>query len=230
MRRRQDARRRRQLPASDLPTTEPRQAAWLRGATLLVFAVVFSVLQVIAYTQKSATFDEPIHLATGYLALAKQDYRLEGTHPPFIRMWAALPLLFMRDVRVDTSIIDRTDPVEWMSGSTSFNFSTKFLYFDNDADRLLNAARFMIVLWGVVLGILVWCWAYEWLGPVPARWALVFYTLSPTLLANTSLVTTDAGIACFMFGTVYFLWRTSRRVSWGNLAGLTVCFALGIIT
>jgi hypothetical protein len=88
----------------------------------------------------------------------------------------------------------------------------------------------MIVIWGIVLGILVWCWAYEWLGAGPALWTLVFYTLSPTLLANTSLVTTDAGLACFMFGTVYFLWRTSRRVSWGNLAGLTVFFTLGIIT
>jgi 4-amino-4-deoxy-L-arabinose transferase-like glycosyltransferase len=202
----------------------------VRAATLAAFALIFSVVQVAAYTQKSATFDEPIHLATGYLALAHQDYRLEGTHPPFIRMWAALPLLFIRDVQIDASIIDRTEPVEWMSGSNSFNFSTKFLYIDNDADRLLNAARFMIVIWGVVLGVLVWCWAYEWLDAGPALWALVFYTLSPNLLANTSLVTTDGGITCFMFGTVYFLWRTTRRVTWANLAGLTVFFALGVVS
>jgi tetratricopeptide (TPR) repeat protein len=214
----------------DVPAVEPRRAASRHVLTLVAFAIVFSAIQVAAYRGKSATWDEPIHLATGYLALARQDYRLEGTHPPFIRMWAALPLLFMRDVQVDTGIIDRTDPVEWISGSRAFAFSTTFLYTDNDADRLLNAARFMIVIWGIVLGVLVWSWTYEWLGAGPARWALVFYTLSPNLLANTSLVTTDAGITCFMFGVVYFLWRTSRRASWGNLAGLSTFFALGIIS
>lgn len=200
------------------------------AATLTVFAVTFAALQVFAYTQKSATVDEPIHLTTGYAALAAGDYRVEATHPPFVRMWAALPLLFMRDVRLDTSVIDRTAPAAWHSGATAFDFSTKFLFVDNDADRLLNAARFMIVIWGVVLGVLLFCWAYEWLGFTAAVWALIFYTLSPNLAANASLVTTDGGITCFIFGTIYFLWRTSRRLSPFNVAGLSIFFALAVVT
>jgi hypothetical protein len=200
------------------------------AATLIVFAVAFGALEVFAYTQKSATIDEPIHLTTGYAALAARDYRVETTHPPFMRMWAALPLLFMRDVHLDTSVIDRTGLATWHSGSTGFDFSTKFLFVDNDADRLLNAARFMIVICGILLGILVFFWAYEWLGFTPALWALVFYTLSPNLAAHASLVTTDVGITCFMFGTIYFLWRTSRRLSPFNLTGLSVFFALAIVT
>jgi hypothetical protein len=212
--------------------TPPRRslAPGTIAATLVLFAVTFGALQVVAYTRKSATVDEPIHLTTGYAALAARDYRVETTHPPFIRMWAALPLLFMRDVHLDTSVIDRTAPATWNSGSTAFDFSTKFLYVDNDADRLLNAARFMIVIWGIVLGVLLFCWTYEWLGFTPAVWALVFYTLSPTLAANASLVTTDIGITCFFFGAIYFLWRTSRRLSLLNLTGLTIFFALAIVT
>ena len=200
------------------------------AATLIVFAVAFGVLEVFAYTQKSATIDEPIHLTTGYAALAERDYRVETTHPPFMRMWAALPLLFMRDVHLDTSVIDRTEPAVWLSGSTSFDFSTKFLYVDNDAERLLNAARFMIVIWGILLGVLVFFWTYEWLGFTAAVWALVFYTLSPNLAAHASLVTTDMGITCFIFGTIYFLWRASRRLSPFNLTGLSIFFSLAIIT
>jgi 4-amino-4-deoxy-L-arabinose transferase-like glycosyltransferase len=162
--------------------------------------------------------------------LAAGDYRVETTHPPFMRMWAALPLLFMRDIRLDTSVIDRTEPSAWLSGSTAFDFSTKFLYVDNDADRLLSAARFMIVICGILLGVLVFSWTYEWLGFMPAVWALVFYTLSPNLAAHASLVTTDIGITCFIFGTIYFLWRTCRRLSAFNLIGLTVFFALAIVT
>src|SRR5262245_28317812 len=104
----------------------PNRAASRRtiASTLIVFAVAFGALEVFAYTQKSATIDEPIHLTTGYAALSAHDYRVETTHPPFMRMWAALPLLFMRDVHLDTSVIDRTEPAAWLSGSRSFDFST----------------------------------------------------------------------------------------------------------
>jgi hypothetical protein len=197
---------------------------------LLLFAVTFGLLQWFGYSQKSATFDEPIHLAAGYAALAKGDYRFEGTHPPLMRMWAALPLLFMGDVRLDTAVIDRTPPREWHSGDTAFTHATKFLYIDNNASRLLNAARFMIVLCGIGLGILVFAWTYEWLGLVPAAGATAFYAISPNVLAHTSLVTTDAGSACFIFGTVYFLWRATRRYSAANVAGLIAFFMLAIVT
>jgi tetratricopeptide (TPR) repeat protein len=200
------------------------------AATLAVFAVTFAALELFAYTQQSATIDEPIHLTTGYAALAARDYRVETTHPPFMRMWAALPLLFMRDIHLDTSVIDRTEPAAWQSGSTAFDFSTRFLYLDNDADRLLYAARFMVVICGILLGVLVFSWTYEWLGFTPAVWALVFYTLSPNLAAHASLVTTDIGITCFIFGAIYFLWRTSRRLSPLNLTGLAIFFALAIVT
>jgi hypothetical protein len=200
------------------------------ACVLALFALSFSLLQWVGYRQKSATFDEPIHLAAGYAALAKGDYRFEATHPPFMRMWAALPLLFMRDVTLDTTAIDRATPREWHSGDTAFTQATKFLYIDNDADRLLNAARFMIVLCGIGLGVLVFAWTYEWLGLVPAACATAFYTISPTVLAHTSLVTTDAGITCFIFGTVYFLWRTTRRYSAANVAGLIAFFVLAIVT
>ena len=42
----------------------------------------------------SATYDETSHLPSGYAALAWSDYRLNPEHPPLIKMWAALPLLF----------------------------------------------------------------------------------------------------------------------------------------
>ena len=58
------------------------------------------------------TWDESVHLASGYAALSAGDYRVDPTHPPFLRIWAALPLLAM-DVQADTSHIDRTSSREW---------------------------------------------------------------------------------------------------------------------
>ena len=197
---------------------------------LVLFAVTFTLLQRFAYRQTSATWDEPIHLAAGYAALKEGDYRIEATHPPFIRMWAALPLLFMDDVHLDTTAVDRTAPAEWHSGDVALAYGTRFLYIDNDGDRLLDAARFMIVLCGIGLGTLVFSWTYQWLGFLPATWSLGFYTISPTLLANTSVVTTDAGITCFIFGTVYFLWRTTQHYSAANVGGLVAFFMMAIVT
>src|SRR5690348_6838734 len=93
--------------------------------TLAAFAVAYCVLQVASYTQKSATWDEPVHLAAGYLAATRGDYRVEATHPPLMRMWAALPLMFMSDVKVDQDAIDRVEPAAWHSGSTAYTFATK---------------------------------------------------------------------------------------------------------
>jgi tetratricopeptide (TPR) repeat protein len=88
----------------------------------------------------------------------------------------------------------------------------------------------MIVLLGILLGALLFFWANEWLGLIPAVCVLVLYTLEPNVAAHATLVTTDLGVTCFMFGTVYFLWRVCRRRTVPDLAGLALCFALAIVT
>ena len=185
-----------------------RRPPWHVLVTLAAFVAVFSVLEVVSYTQKSATMDEPIHLAAGYVALVDRDFRVDVTHPPLLRMWAALPLLGMVDVERHSATIDRYPILFWQG--QAYVFARDLLY-GHDADRLLNAARFMVVLLGLALGLLLFAWCYEWLGFVPAVFVLAFYTIEPNLVAHASLVTTDLGATCFMFGAVYFLWRTSTR-------------------
>ena len=197
--------------------------------SLLIFAVVFITLTVTSYVRESATWDEPQHLVAGYSALTFHDYRTDPEHPPFIRMWAALPLLGMDNIKFDILKIDTMAPAVWVLGGQFF-FCHDTLYVANDADRLLYAARFMIVLWGVMLGVLLFCWAHELFGFWPAMITLGLYTIEPNLLAHSRLVTTDFGVTCFVFGTMYFLWRTARRLSVGNLCGLVAFFTLAQIS
>lgn len=198
-------------------------------STLAGFVVLFIALTVGSYVRESATWDEPQHLTTGYVALTRGDYRIDPEHPPLLRLWAAAPLLALRDIKLDTRAIDAAAPVEWV-GSGQFFFCHDFLYRQNDADRLLYRARFMIVLLGVLLGALVFCWAQEWFGYGPAMLALALYTLEPNILAHARLVTTDFGATCFMFGSLYFLWRTTRQFNALNLAGVAVFFALAQVS
>jgi tetratricopeptide (TPR) repeat protein len=195
---------------------------------LAAFSALFVTLAVGAYTQSSATWDEPIHLTAGYVALTKHDFRVDPSHPPFLRMWAALPLLFLDNVSISDVPADRIPTRQWLGDA--YGFAHRFLYVDNDADRLLYIARFMPVALGVVLGILIFLWTREWLGFTPAVIALACYTFEPNLLAHASLVTTDLGVTCFIFGTIYFAWLTSRRFSYQRVTGLVLCFSLALVS
>ena len=149
--------------------------------------------------------------------LKLQDYRFDPEHPPLLRMWAALPLLAMDNIQLSTNA------PAWHTGD-EWTFAHQFLFKDNDADRLLFPARFMITLLGVGLGISVFCWARELFGFWPATIVLLLFCLEPNLMAHAGLVTTDVGAAFFIFGTIYFAWRTARQLNAGNLTGLTLFF------
>jgi cytochrome c-type biogenesis protein CcmH/NrfG len=88
----------------------------------------------------------------------------------------------------------------------------------------------MVVLWGVLLGILLFFWTSEWLGFAPAVVALGFYSLEPNIAAHATLITTDLGVTCFIFGAVYFLWRTCRAPGVLNLLAVAVFAALACVT
>ncbi len=205
---------------------------WL---VLLTFTVVFVALQVRSYTRTSATFDEPGGLAAGFAALASRDYRPALEHPPLTRLWAALPLLTMPGVSFDSKALDEARP-EAVAFQGPFESGFRFLYAEEGVpaslrgDALLYRARFMNVLLGVVLGVLVYCWVAEWLGFRAAVVALGLYTIEPNIAAHSSLVTTDLGVACFMFGAIYFLWRLSRQLTSWNIAGLAVFFVLAMLS
>ena len=194
---------------------------------LLAFSVVFGSLETLSFQRKSATWDESIHLVAGYAAISRGDFRVDPTHPPFSRMWSALPLLLM-SIPLDTSPIDRTSPREWLTAG--YAFAHDFLYKQNDADSLLYRARFMVVLWGIALGILIFFWASKWLGFVSGVLALVFYTIEPNIAAHSRLVTTDMAAALFMFGAIYWLWRVCRRPGVLGAVAFSVFFALALIS
>lgn len=194
---------------------------------LVLFALVFIALAVNSYTRDSATWDEPQHLTAGYYALTRGDYRVDPEHPPLLRMWAAIPAALMNGVRADLEPPAKVATDDWLFYD-QFLFAHKFLYQLNDADRLLYAGRFMIVLLGVSLGILLFSWANEWLGFWPAVAVLALYTFEPNLLAHSRLVTTDFGATVFIFGAVYFAWR--RPLTAGNVAALVAFVALAMVS
>jgi len=202
--------------------------SWRATGVLALFAAFFFGLNVYSYTRTSATYDEPINLTSGYVMLKYHDFRFSPDHVPFLRMWAALPLAFSPRLSFDTNVLQNVDLTGWVLQRHLAVAEHDFLYRLNDADRLRYSARFMMTLLGVLLGILVFSWARELFGFGPAVVALCLYTLEPNTLAHSCLITADSGLGCFVFGAAYFLWRTARCLSPGNLSGLSLFTALAL--
>jgi len=198
---------------------------------LAVFSLVFASMTVSSFVQKSSIWDESIHLVAGYVMAKDHDYRVSHDHLPFQRLLAACPLLLMRDVAIYAEDILGPASAEQPRDPNRIFFTIHdAMYKTNNADRLLYPARFMSVLLGILLGILVFCWANELWGFWPATGVLAVYAFEPNILAHSSLVTTDFGITCFFFGTIYFLWRLTRSLTVLNFVGFAAFFTLAQIS
>src|SRR5688572_26740705 len=57
---------------------------------------IAAVVVVSSATQDSQTLDEAVHLTSGYSYWMTGDFRLSPEHPPFSKLIAALPLLWLR--------------------------------------------------------------------------------------------------------------------------------------
>src|SRR3979490_3270921 len=69
-----------------------RKAEAVCAALLLLMAVNL----VAAISRKSITNDEVVHIPAGYYHLVAGDFQLNKEHPPLVKMWATLPLLFVQ--------------------------------------------------------------------------------------------------------------------------------------
>ena len=69
---------------------------YLQAILVMAFLITHFILGYQTIKVISPTFDEPVHLAAGYSYLKADDYRYNSQdHPPFAKMVAAIPLLFL---------------------------------------------------------------------------------------------------------------------------------------
>src|ERR1041384_7180743 len=90
--------------------------ALIACASLLIMGAIISLT---ATNHKSATYDEPLHLAAGLSHALLHDFRADFEAPPLFKYWAALPNLSRRpklvddDTRWRSMLRDRAPQWEW---------------------------------------------------------------------------------------------------------------------
>lgn len=180
-----------------------RRVSQQRIPALLLLMVLFALL-VFSVALKSPTADEQNHLARGLAYLKTGDLRLSQEHPPGINAWEAWPLLLDRALHLPL------ESPHWASGEW-YGFADELLWRANDRPQEMIFATRVPVMWlTVLLGALVYRWAYELGGGVAGTIALAVLTFDPNILAHGRLTTTDMGVTCAAYAAMYTLWRALR--------------------
>ena len=152
-------------------------------------------------------------------ALFREAWAMAIANPSFTEWRVAQLLLYgLRDSvlqRLGADPLDAPTTVAYARGD-----------FLNDAEAMFRRARTAMLLFGVALAVLIFCWSYELWGMWGAALSLLLYCADPNFIAHSVLVTNDVATALFFFATAYAFWRFCRRPSIGRGSLFALSFAL----
>jgi len=203
-----------------------RLSGWPAGDrwSWLLVAVLAAHTALVAYSSlyHAPAWDEYAHLPSGILHWRDGDYRLYKTNPPLVRMIAALPLLFT-DVAHQLPAAPADDRPEWRAAETFIELAGQRL------PRYYVWARLMLLPLLLLGPLCTYLWARSLWGPAAGLASAVLYCSSPTVLANSALMTPDA-VAAALGVTAMFLYRRWLRdatsIRKATLTGLALGAAL----
>jgi len=179
----------------------------LLGLAAGALVLIFLVQALLESRLKSPTSDEPPHIAAGLSYLETRTFRANPQHPPLLKELAALSLLaggirWPRNAETEHLIHDEPKPgeqPEWAIGDQ--------LIAANGPDRVMMWARAPLLLVAAMLAAVLFLWGRQMTGGMAAAGAVLLYTMDPTILGHSYLVTTDVGITAFLVLFLFALWN-----------------------
>jgi hypothetical protein len=202
----------------------PRVPALLAVAACLALAGWFAVRGERFIAANGPTFDEGVHLASGYGCWKAGEYRLNHEDPPLLKLAMALPLVlgeappFPREAAAKRA-------AQWEAGLA--------LVYESGLPwrAVIDPARRVNLGFGCALVLLVGWVAYRVFGSKLAGVAACgFAAADPTLLAMSCVVKTDVGVSLFGLATCYLVWEYVANPSRGLLVALGVSAGLMLAT
>jgi hypothetical protein len=202
---------------------EPRR--FLTYAGVLFLLGLFGLQLVSTVRQESLTWDEGDHIFAGYMSWKTHDFGLNPEHPPLMKMLGTAPLLRL-PLKVPALQHRFFKDEAYMDGrELLFGNSPEY-----SAEQLTLRVRMAAGIVAILMGLLVFLAAWEMFGTGAAFVALVLLTFEPTVLAHGAFVTTDTGVSCFFFASVYAFYRYCKAASVGRLAVAGVAAGLALAT
>lgn len=195
-----------------------RKRGWLACVLVLVALQAARLFQ--AARTETQTWDEGLHLASGYMFLVTGEYRLDVEHPPLGRILNALPL-------VGLSLDPHLTGKAWADGD-AVEQGRALLYAQpsHAAEEILLRARLVTVGLTALLSLVMAFWMRTRFGEPAALLSVFLTALDPNLSAHGHYVTTDFIAAATAFLTVIAFDGFIRRRTWPST--LMVGLALGV--
>lgn len=199
----------------------PRRHTAYEIAGICVLLIVMSLQLFFSVRRESQTWDEANHIFTGYRTWTDGDFGLNPEHPPLVKLLATTPLLW--------SQLKNPPLEERFFKEDAFLRGKEFLY-QNDPDKILARSRAAAAILTLLTALILFFATREMFGTGAAFVALTLLVFDPNLLAHGALVTTDVGLACFMFLSVYMFYRFVKSPSASRLlvAGVATGLSLAV--
>ena len=199
------------------------QERWPQLVVLALLAMMaVNLLTVIK--RKSITSDEVVHIPAGYYHLVAGNYTLNNEHPPLVKIWAALPLLFLQPNEPplaepgNENSFARTHALDgdfWTTNAREF-------------ETISFWTRLPMIVLTLVLGWLIFIFTKELSNPRAGVLAVALYSLEPTVLAHGRIVHTDlpAALAYFLFALALYRYHRLRSFRSALIVGVVTGVAL----
>jgi hypothetical protein len=219
--------RQQQAPAP-CPATAPHHHYWgewfkHRLASLLVFGfIVFGTVRIVStYSVFNHTVDELAHLACGMEWLDRGTYMIEGQHPPLARIMGALgPYLSGIGLQ---GVWDKQRDAGGMYAE-----GMAILRKGDQYQQTLVLSHLGILPFFWIGCLAVYFWARKYFGAPTGVVAVFLFTFIPTVLAHSSVTTTDMALTAFM-GAVFvamLFWcedpSDKRSLIFGTMVALAI--------
>jgi len=190
-------------------------------AALCFLLIVLSLQLYFSVRRESQTWDEANHIFAGYRTWTHGDFGLNPEHPPLVKLLATAPLLPSQP---------KSPELEGRFFKEDAFLGGKDFLYHNDPDKILARTRTTAAILTLLTALVVFFGTREMFGTGAAFIALTLLTFDPNLLAHGALITTDVGLACFMFLSVYLFYRFLKSPSALRLiaAGITVGLVLAV--
>jgi len=173
-------------------------------AALCFLLVVLGLQLFFSVRRESQTWDEGNHIFAGYRSWTHADFGLNPEHPPLVKLLATAPLL---PSQPKSPALE-----ERFFKEDAFLRGKEFLY-QNDAEKILSRTRTAAATLTLLTALVVFFGTREMFGSGAAFITLTLLTFDPNLLAHGALITTDVGLACFMFLSVFMFYRFVKSPS-----------------
>jgi len=197
-------------------------------AALLI--IIFIIVSASSASDKYATVDESVYVASGYSYVKTLDLRMNPEHPILAKTLFGLSLLPLNPT-LPLDAVSWSESEQIGTVGKNYNFAADFFKANKEIERqIIFTPRIVSILLTVFLALLVFLWSKDLFGKKAALLSLFLFVFSPNILAHSRLATLDIALTTFIFASFYFLHLFMKTGKTSTIAASAVFFSFACLT